>query len=140
MKLKLRKVKRTLYSLFINNFLLKLLSLATAILLWFGVSSTVKTKYQFYSYVDVINIPEDFEVVKVKPEKVKVIVEGRRRFFGRPTFDKVFVYVDGKRLKEGKNELKVNLMLEGFDKDDVVVVEPESVIIFARKLRKEEVY
>lgn len=140
MKLKLRKIKKGLYSIFLENFLLKLLSLTVAILIWFGVSSTVKTKYQFYSYVDVIDIPNDLEVIKIKPEKVKVIVEGRRKIFNRPTFDKVAVYVDGKRLKEGKNELKVNLMLEGFDKDDVVVVEPESVIIFARKSKEKEVY
>lgn len=140
MKLKLRKIKKGLYSIFLENFLLKLLSLTVAILIWFGVSSTVKTKYQFYSYVDVIDIPNDLEVIKIKPEKVKVIVEGRRKTFNRPTFDKVAVYVDGKRLKEGKNELKVNLMLEGFDKNDVVVVEPESVIIFARKSKEKEVY
>lgn len=135
MRIKFKRLRKLFFSLFVENFLLKLLSLTTAVILWLGVSSVIKTKYQFYSYVDVLNIPQDMEVVKVKPERVKVIIEGKSRFFNRSMFDKVVVYVDGKKLKEGKNELKVNVFVEGFEKDDLLIVEPENVIIFARKLK-----
>lgn len=135
MRLKLKRVKRLLLSLVVENFLLKVLSLATAIILWLGVSSSVNTKYQFYSYVDMINIPQDVEVVKVKPERVKVTIEAKSKFFNKPIFEKVRVYVDGRKLREGKNELKVNVFVEGLEKDQLVIVEPENVIIFARKIK-----
>lgn len=138
MRLLVKKIKRNLYSIFIENFLLKLLSLITAILLWLGVNSLVKTKYQFYSYVDVVNIPDNIHIVKMRPEKVKVTIEGKTRIFSQYSFEKVLVYVDGKKLKEGKNEVKVNVFVEGLEKSDVVVVEPESVIIYAKK--SSEVY
>lgn len=138
MRLLVKKIKRNLYSIFIDNFLLKLLSLITAILLWLGVNSLVKTKYQFYSYVDVVNIPDNIHIVKIRPEKVKVIIEGKTKIFSQYSFEKVSVYVDGKKLKEGKNEVKVNVFVEGLEKSDVVVVEPENVIIYAKK--SSEVY
>lgn len=140
MKLKFKRVKRLILSLIVENFLLKLLSLTTAVILWLGVSSAVKIKYQFYSYVDIVNIPQDIEVVKIKPERVKIIIEGKSRFFNRAMFDKVSVYVDGKKIKEGKNELKVNVFVEGIEKDELIVVEPENVIIYARKSKEKEVY
>lgn len=140
MKLRLKRLKRLLTSLLVENFLLKILSMATAVILWLGVSSSVKTKYQFYSYVDIVNIPQDIEVVKIKPERVKVMIEARGRFFNRPVFEKVDVYVDGKKLKEGRNEAKVNVFVEGLEKDQLIIVDPESVIIYARKSREKEVY
>ncbi|MEO0051584.1 MAG: CdaR family protein [candidate division WOR-3 bacterium] len=97
------------------------------------MSIVIKTKYQFYSYIDIVNIPTGMEVVRIKPEKVKIVVEGKRRIFGKNDFGKVTVYVDGQKIKEGRNQLKVNLFLEGLERDDVVTVEPENVIIFARK-------
>lgn len=140
MKLLVKKLKRAFYSIFIDNFLLKLLSLMTAIILWVGVTSSVKMKYQFYSYVDVINIPENMQIVKIKPEKVKIIIEGKTKIFSRYDFEKVSVYVDGKKLKEGKNQLKVNVFAEGLEKDDLILVEPENVIIYAKKSEDKEVY
>lgn len=140
MKLRLKRFKRLLASLVVENFLLKILSMATAVILWLGVSSSVKTKYQFYSYVDIVNIPQDIEVVKIKPERVKVIIEARGRLFNRPVFEKVDVYVDGKKLKEGRNEAKVNVFVEGLEKDQLIIVNPESVIIYARKSTEKEVY
>ncbi|MEJ5173307.1 MAG: hypothetical protein WHT47_06285 [Hydrogenothermaceae bacterium] len=139
MKPKLKRVKRIFKSLLFENFLLKSLSFTTAVILWLYVTSAVKTKYQFYSYVDVVNIPTGIEVVKIKPEKVKVIVEGKRRLFGKNEIGKLTVYVDGKNIKEGKNEVKVNVFAEGFDRDDIVTVEPENVIIYARKISEKEV-
>lgn len=139
MKPKLKRFKRALKFFIFENFLLKFLSVTTAIILWLYVTSAIKTKYQFYSYVDVINIPEGIEVVKIKPEKVKVIVEGKKRLVGNQEIGKLNVYVDGKNLKEGKNELKVNIFVEGFDRDDIVTVDPENVIIYARKIPKKEV-
>ncbi|MEZ0323425.1 MAG: CdaR family protein [Hydrogenothermaceae bacterium] len=140
MKLRFKKVKRALKSLIFEDFLLKSLSIATAIILWLYVTSAVKTKYQFYSYVEVINIPPDIEIVKIKPEKVKIIVEGRRSLINNDEIGKLTAYVNGKNLKVGKNELKVNIFAEGLSREDVVTVEPENVIIYARKLQKKEVY
>lgn len=140
MKLLVKRIKRGFYSIFIDNFLLKLLSLMTAVILWLGVTSSIKMKYQFYSYVDVVNIPEDMQIVKIRPEKVKIIIEGKTKIFSRYDFEKVSVYVDGKKLKEGKNQLKVNVFAEGLQKDDLIIVEPESVIIYAKKSNDKEVY
>ncbi len=134
--MKLKKIIKISKLTIFHNLHLKLLSFFVAFLLWLNVSSFSKTKYQIHSYVDIVNLPENLEVVKIKPEKVNVILEGKRNNIS-DKLTNVVVYVDGKKLKIGKNQLSVNVFLPTDDLT-LVSVDPENVIIFTRKKNNSE--
>ncbi len=129
--MKLKKIYKKLKLTVFNNLHLKLLSLFVAFLLWLNVASFSKTKYQIHSYVDIVNLPENLEIVKIKPEKVNIILEGRKNNINSKLTD-IAVYVDGKKLKVGRNKVSVNVFVPTKDLT-LISVEPESVIIFTRK-------
>lgn len=129
--MKLKKIYKKLKLTVFNNLHLKLLSLFVAFLLWLNVASFSKTKYQIHSYVDIVNLPENLEIVKIKPEKVNIILEGRKNNINSKLTD-IAVYVDGKKLKVGRNKVSVNVFVPTEDLT-LISVEPESVIIFTRK-------
>ncbi|WP_028950349.1 hypothetical protein [Sulfurihydrogenibium subterraneum] len=126
LKNKLKKLKIVVF----ENFSLKVLSFIVSFLLWLNVSSQTHSKFQVYSYVDIIDIPQDLDVKKIKPEKVKVILEGKYS----DKFDdiKLKTFVRGDKLKEGKNELPVEVIINS-SKYKVVSIQPENVIIFTYK-------
>ncbi|MDM7273377.1 hypothetical protein [Sulfurihydrogenibium azorense] len=128
--MKLKKQVRKIKILIFENFSLKLLSFIVSFLLWLNVSSQTQSKFQIYSYVDVIDIPQDLDVKKIKPEKVKVILEGS--YSNKLDDIKVKTFVKGDKLKEGKNELPVEVVINS-SKYKVVSIQPESVIIYTYK-------
>lgn len=134
--MKLKKIYKKLKLTVFNNLHLKLLSLFVAFLLWLNVASFSKTRYQIHSYVDIVNLPENLEIVKIKPEKVTVILEGRKNNINNKLTD-ITVYVDGKKLKVGRNEISVNVFIPTEDLT-LTSVKPESVIIFTRKKNNSE--
>lgn len=128
MKLKINL--RRLNLIIFENFPLKILSFIVAFLLWLNVTSQTQSKIQIYSYVDVVDIPADLDIKKIKPEKVKITLEGK--ISDRLDTLKVKAFVRGDRIKEGKNQLPVEVVVDSLYK--VVSVEPENVIIYAYKI------
>ncbi len=115
----------------LENLPLKILSFIVAFLLWLNVTSQTQSKIQVYSYVDVVDIPMDLDVRKIKPEKVKITLEGK--ISEKPDNIKVRAVVKGDKLKEGKNQLPVEIILNS-SKYKVVSIDPENVIIYAYKI------
>jgi len=115
-----------------NNLHLKILSFFVALLMWLNISSYSNSKYQIHGYIDVINIPPDIEVKSVKPEKVSIVL-----VLKQSELTNISIYVDGKKLKEGKNVLPVQVLLPS-EKIKVVSIRPENVIIYARKINQNQ--
>ena len=135
--MKISKAIKKLKLVIFNNFHLKILSFFVALLMWLNISSYSNTKFQIHGYVDVINIPPDIEVRNVKPEKVSIVLEGRKNITYQAELTDISIYVDGKKLKEGKNVLPVQVLLPS-EKIKLVSIKPESVIIYARKINRNQ--
>jgi YbbR domain-containing protein len=105
--------------------------------MWINISSYSNAKYQIHGYIDIINIPSDIEVKSVKPEKVSVVLEGRKNVLNQSELTNISIYVDGKKLKEGKNVLPVQVLLPS-EKIKVASIRPENVIIYARKINQKQ--
>ncbi|WP_297887600.1 hypothetical protein [Sulfurihydrogenibium sp.] len=115
----------------LENLPLKILSFIVAFLLWLNVTAQTQSKVQIYSYVDVIDIPGQLDIKKIKPEKVKITLEGK--IMEKPDTIKVKAFVRGEKLKEGKNQLPVEVILDS-SRYKIISVEPENVIIYAYKI------
>lgn len=115
----------------LENLPLKILSFIVAFLLWLNVTAQTQSKVQIYSYVDVIDIPVQLDIKKIKPEKVKITLEGK--IMEKPDTIKVKAFVRGEKLKEGKNQLPVEVILDS-SRYKIISVEPENVIIYAYKI------
>ncbi|HHG74010.1 MAG TPA: YbbR-like domain-containing protein, partial [Persephonella sp.] len=60
----MKKVK----DIVLNNLHLKILSLLVAFLLWLNITSTQKTRFEFFSEVKILNVPKGILIEKVEPE------------------------------------------------------------------------
>ncbi|MGB9766271.1 MAG: hypothetical protein ACPLXN_02245 [Sulfurihydrogenibium sp.] len=129
--MKVEKELKKVRIIIFNNLPLKILSFIVAFLLWMNVTAQTKSKIQVYSYVDVIDIPLDLEVKRIKPDKVKITLEGK--LSERTDNLKIKAFVRGDKLKEGKNVIPVEIVLSS-SKYRVISVEPENVIIYAYKI------
>ena len=125
---KLERVKGVVF----NNLFLKIISVVIAFLLWLNINLTKQTTLEFVSYIEVENLPNNIYIEKIKPEKVRIILEGYKKNVKSLNISKIQAYVDGVSLKEGKNTLNVKIKgnLEDFK---VVAIKPSQVIIYARK-------
>ncbi|NPA16900.1 YbbR-like domain-containing protein [Persephonella sp.] len=115
----------------LNNIHLKILSLLVAFLLWLNITSTQKTRLEFYADVKVLNKPQNVRIVKVEPEKVLIIIEGVRTKLNQVNISNIRVYVDGRNIKEGKNTLKVFVKPSKTENFSVIQVKPEKIYIYA---------
>ncbi|NPA58115.1 MAG: YbbR-like domain-containing protein [Aquificae bacterium] len=123
---------RKLKEIILNNIHLKILSLLVAFLLWLNITSTQKTRLEFYAEVKVLNKPKSVEIVKVEPEKVLVVIEGLRTKLNEVNISEITVYVDGRKLKAGKNTLKVFVKPSKTENFSVIQVKPDKVSVYAR--------
>ncbi|GEM_PF-910364 len=135
--MKINKTIKKLKLILFNNLHLKILSFFVALLMWLNISSYSNSKYQIHGYIDVINIPPDIEVKSVKPEKVSIVLEGRKNVLKQSELTNISIYVDGKKLKKGKNALPVQVLLPS-EKIKVVSIRPENVIIYTRKINQNQ--
>jgi hypothetical protein len=135
--MKINKTIKKLKLILFNNLYLKILSLFVALLMWINISLYSNAKYQIHGYIDVINIPSGIEVKSVKPEKVSIVLEGRKNILNQQELTNILIYVNGKKLKEGKNVLPVQVLLPS-EKIKVVSIRPENVIIYARKINQNQ--
>ncbi|SNZ02149.1 YbbR-like protein [Persephonella hydrogeniphila] len=115
-----------------NNLHLKILSLLVAFLLWLNITSTQKTRFEFFAEVKILNKPESLEIVKVEPEKVLVVIEGIRSKLNQVNISKITAYVDGRNLKKGKNTVKVFVKPSKTENFDVVQVIPDKIHIYTK--------
>lgn len=90
-----------------EDFVLKILSLLIAVILWFH-SATEKT---YTGERDVIleyeEVPPDMTFREVPPKKIKVYFEGKGKDLLKLYFLKPKIYVNLKEIKEGKNILDI---------------------------------
>jgi len=129
MKLKRRLI--LIKDMIFSNFWYKLISIFVAFLLWLNINSTTKAKFQFYSYVDVINIKDNFVIEKVKPERVSITVREKKTFIKDINISQIQVYVDASNIKEGRNQLKVKVVAP--DDFEILDIKPAEVIVYAKK-------
>ncbi len=111
------------------NFPLKLLSLLVAFLLWLNITSMQKNRVEFYTPVEVRNVPENIIITKIKPDKVLVIIEGYKGTLSSVDISDIKAYVDGKNIKPGNNVLKVHVQTVSGLK--LIGVRPQTVIVKA---------
>ncbi len=120
---------KKLFSKLFSNLPLKLLSLMVAFLLWLNITSMQKSKIEFYTPVEIRNVPEKIVITKIKPDKVLVVVEGYKGTLSNLDISEIRAYVDGKNLKPGNNVLKVHVQtISGLK---LVDVRPQTVIVKA---------
>ncbi|GAB6072248.1 hypothetical protein JCM14244_06250 [Venenivibrio stagnispumantis] len=131
MKLKRRLI--LIKDMIFSNFWYKLISIFVAFLLWLNINSTTKAKFQFYSYVDVINIKDNFVIEKVKPERVSITVREKKTFIKDINISQIQVYVDASNIKEGRNQLKVKVIAP--DDFEILDIKPAEVIVYAKKIK-----
>ena len=122
----MKKIKEII----LNNLHLKILSLLVAFLLWLNIASMQKTKISFFSEVKVINLPEKIKIERIEPKMVLVEIEGTRTQLNRLNISEIRVYVDGRRLKPGKNFVKVYINKKITDRFDSVSIKPERVYVY----------
>ncbi|EDP73607.1 CdaR family protein [Hydrogenivirga sp. 128-5-R1-1] len=118
---------------FINNLHLKILSLFIAFLLWLNITESQKTIVEFISFIDIRNIPQNYEIKSIYPEKVIITIQGSRLKMKKLDTSKVQAYIDASNLKEGENTLPVKIegKLHGFK---IISIRPDKVIIYADKI------
>jgi len=122
---------KKLKEIVLNNIHLKILSLLVAFLLWLNITSTQKTRLEFYADVKVLNKPKNVEIVRIEPEKVLVVIEGIRTKLNQVNISQINVYVDGRHIKKGKNLLKVYVKPSHTENFSVIQVKPDKVYIYA---------
>ncbi|WP_457638717.1 YbbR-like domain-containing protein [Persephonella sp.] len=125
----MKKIKEIL----LNNWHLKILSLLVAFLLWLNITSTQKTRLEFYADVKVLNKPKNIKIEKIEPEKVLIVIEGVRSKLNQVNISNIKVYVDGRRLKKGKNQLKVFVKPSDGENFNVVQVKPDRIYIYTTR-------
>ncbi len=121
-----------LKDIILNNLHLKILSLLVAFLLWLNITSTQKTRFEFFSEVKILNTPKRMIIERVEPEKVLVVIEGVRSKLNQVNISKIKVYVDGRKIKKGKNTLKVFVRPSKTENFDIVKVIPDKIHIYAK--------
>jgi len=122
---------KRLKDLVLNNFHLKILSLMVAFLLWLNITSTQKTRFEFFAEIKVLNVPKKIKIERVEPEKVLVVIEGVRSKLNQVNISKIKVYADGRKLKKGKNTLQVIVEPSKTENFDVVKVIPDKIHVYA---------
>jgi len=120
----------------LKNLPLKILSFLVAFLLWLNITSMQKTKIEFYTPVEIRDVPENILITRIKPEKVLVIVEGYKGTLTTVDISSIKAFVNGKSIKPGKNILKVNVKSVSGLK--IVGVKPSMVIIRAIKAKNKQ--
>ncbi len=123
-------------SILLKNLPLKILSFLVAFLLWLNITSMQKTKIEFYTPVEIRDVPENILITRIKPEKVLVIVEGYKGTLTTVDISSIKAFVNGKSIKPGKNILKVNVKSVSGLK--IVGVKPSMVIIRAIKAKNKQ--
>ena len=114
----------------LNNIHLKILSLLVAFLLWLNITSTQKTQIEFMTEVKIKNPPKNLIVQKIEPSKVSIKIEGIRSKLNRVNISNIEVYVDGKKLKKGKNFVKVYVSPRFTESFTVISIKPEKVYVY----------
>ena len=114
----------------LNNIHLKILSLLVAFLLWLNITSTQKTQIEFMTEVKIKNPPKNLMIQKIEPSKVSIKIEGIRSKLNRVNISNIEVYVDGKKLKKGKNFVKVHVSPRFTESFTVISVKPEKVYVY----------
>ena len=125
-----------LKKLILENLHLKILSLLVAFLLWLNITSMQKTKIEFYTPVEIKNVPENIVITKIKPDKVLVVVEGYKTSLTTVDISNIKAFVDGRKIKPGKNILHVSVKSVSGLK--IIDVKPRVVLIKALKERKKQ--
>ncbi|WP_457625753.1 CdaR family protein [Persephonella sp.] len=123
---------RRLKEIILNNFHLKVLSLLVAFLLWLNITSTQKTRFEFFTEIKVLNKPENLQIVKLEPEKVLIVIEGVRSKLNQVNISKITAYVDGRHLKKGENTVKVFVKPSKTENFDVIQVIPDKIHIYTQ--------
>ncbi|WP_029521168.1 CdaR family protein [Persephonella sp. IF05-L8] len=114
----------------LNNIHLKILSLLVAFLLWLNITSTQKTQIEFMTEVKIKNQPKNLIIQKIEPSKVSIKIEGIRSKLNRVNISDIEVYIDGKKLKKGKNLVKVHVSPRFTESFTVISVKPEKVYVY----------
>ncbi|WP_029522022.1 CdaR family protein [Persephonella sp. KM09-Lau-8] len=114
----------------LNNIHLKILSLLVAFLLWLNITSTQKTQIEFMTEVKIKNPPKNLIIQKIEPSKVSIKIEGIRSKLNRVNISNIEVYIDGKKLKKGKNLVKVYVSPRFTESFTVISVRPEKVYVY----------
>lgn len=91
----------------LNNWYLKIFALFIAFLLWLNLNYFERAKFELVIPVEVINLPENYKVERIYPNKVNVSVEGNIRNLSRLKLSKIKAFCDASNVKIGENELPV---------------------------------
>ncbi len=124
------KLKKLLF----GNLPLKLLSLLVAFLLWLNITSMQKARAEFYVPVEIRNIPDNVVIIRVKPDKVLVTIEGYKNVVSNLDVSDIKAYVDGSPIKPGTNILKVHIRT--LPSLRVIKISPNTIIVKA-SIKKE---
>ncbi len=119
--------------IFLNNLLLKILSLLVAFLLWLNITSTQKARVEFYSDVEIKPYPKDLTIEQIQPEKVLIIIEGPKNALSNVNISQIQTYVDGFKIKEGENLLPVEISKEIMKNFKIISIYPDRVLVYAKK-------
>ncbi|NPA53431.1 MAG: YbbR-like domain-containing protein [Aquificae bacterium] len=125
---------KKIFSILFSNLPLKLLSLLVAFLLWLNITSMQKSKIEFYTPIEVRNVPENIIITKIKPDKVLVIIEGYKGTLSTIDISDIKAYVDGKKIKPGNNVLTVQVEIPTGLK--LIGVRPKTIIVKAIEEKK----
>lgn len=93
------------------NWPTKLLSLVVAIVLWFYVlgSEDPQTTQAIDVPVQVINKPDDLEVISIKPETVELRLRGRQSAFSNGDANRIVMQADLRGVKLGENQVPLRV-------------------------------
>lgn len=114
----------------LNNIHLKILSLLVAFLLWLNITSTQKTQIEFMTEIKVKNPPKHLIIQKIEPSKVSIKIEGIRSKLNQVNISRIEAYIDGRKLKKGKNKVKVQVSPLFTDSFTVISIKPEKVYVY----------
>jgi len=98
---------RKLKKLLLENWYLKIFSLFVAFLLWLNLSYFERAKFEIVVPVEIINLPENYKVEKIYPNKVNISVEGDIKNLSKLKLSKIKAFCDASNVKEGENKLPV---------------------------------
>ena len=114
----------------LNNIHLKILSLLVAFLLWLNITSTQKTQIEFMTEIKVKNPPKHLIIQRIEPSKVSIQIEGIRSKLNQVNISHIEAYIDGRKLKKGKNKVKVQVSPLFTDSFTVISIKPEKVYVY----------
>jgi len=130
-------VKDFLKKYIFNNFHLKILSLFVAFLLWINISAKEVKRVEVISKVYVRNLPKGLIIEEIEPQEVKIILEAKRVYLTSVPSTQIQAYIDGSRLKPGKNEVPVLVDKLSLNENiGIVSITPDNVVVIVKKEKK----